>query len=332
MTTTTNIIALFQTDLQSISKLVNENLKETIGELTHDDLVMFGQIKSSDYSFFDISGFNELRDYIPENIQRILLVSEKTVAENTPAVRMVTDQLKGIDVTLFFDVEENPSIETVEKAGQLSREHNSQLVIGIGGGSPMDAGKGVAMCATTIESLSDLISMESLPADPLPVICIPTTSGTGSEVTPYAVFTDRNGKNKCGYENAKIFPSVALVDPELTFTMPESVVINTGMDVLTHSIEAFLSIKAFPLNDLLAVESIQLVLKNLKQAVRKNKEAMSWSDFDTVRVRLLRCWLTRAICAKVISDDQLGRRCQGSGRRRRPQCRTDRLGNACGSD
>ena len=217
----------------------------------------------------------EIRDYIPENVKRILLVSEKNVAENTPAVHAVNDQLKEIDVIRFLDVEENPSFETVEKAGKMAREHGSQLVIGIGGGSPMDAAKGIAMCATTRESLRDLINMDDLPADPLPVICIPTTSGTGSEVTHYAVFTDRNTRNKCGYANAKIFSKIALVDPELTYTMPEWVTVNTGMDVLTHSIEAFLSAEAFPMNDIFAIESIQLVVKNLKQAVIKDNEAMN---------------------------------------------------------
>ncbi len=217
----------------------------------------------------------EIRDFIPDNVNRILLVSEKNLAKNTSTVDIVTDQLQGIDVLHFLDVEENPSFETVEKAGMIAREHDSQLVIGIGGGSPMDAAKGIAMCATIRESLRDLINMDDLPVEPLPVICIPTTSETGSEVTPYAVFTDRNSRNKCGYANAKIFPQVALVDPELTYTMPERVTANTGMDVLTHSIEAFLSADAFPMNDLFAIESIQLVLKNLKQAITKDNEAMN---------------------------------------------------------
>ena len=138
------------------------------------------------------------------------------------------------------------------------------------------------MCAINKEFLTELITLDKLPVAPLPLICIPTTSGTGSEVTPYAVFTDRNGLNKCGYENQKIFPQAALVDPELTYTMPESVVINTGMDVLTHSIEAFLSAKAFPMNDLVAIESIRLVIKNLKSAAAKNREAMSQMAYASV--------------------------------------------------
>ena len=224
----------------------------------------------------------ELKDFIPETISRILLVSEKNLSENTPVVRNVTDQLNGFDVKQFIDVEENPSFETVKRGGKLAREHKSQLIIGLGGGSPMDAAKGVAMCAVNQEPLSELIKIGRLPVDPLPVICIPTTSGTGSEVTPYAVFTDRNNLNKCGYANEKIFPLVALVDPELTFTMPQPVIANTGLDVLTHSIEAYLSMDATPMSDLVAVESIQLVLKNLGLALEKEKEAMSKMAYASI--------------------------------------------------
>ena len=217
----------------------------------------------------------ELKNLIPENVSRILLVSEKNLAENTLVVTTVTDQLNGFDVKLFLDVEENPSFETVKRAGELAREHKSQLIIGLGGGSPMDTAKGVAICATSQGSLSELISLDILPADPLPVICIPTTSGTGSEVTPYAVFTDRKNRNKCGYANEKIFPLVALVDPDLSFSMPQPVIANTGMDVITHSIEAFLSMDATPMSDVFAVESIHRVIRHLGLAYQKSKPAMS---------------------------------------------------------
>jgi len=83
---------------------------------------------------------HELRSFIPEKIKRILLVSEQNLADNTQAVQLVADKLNGIEMISFLDVEENPSFETVEKAGNIAREHNSQLVIGLGGGSPMDAG------------------------------------------------------------------------------------------------------------------------------------------------------------------------------------------------
>jgi len=89
-----------------------------------------------------------------------------------------------------------------------------------------------------------------LDGDPLPLICLPMTSGTGSEVTPYAVFTDREGKNKIGFVHPRIFPSLALIDPEPSYSMPPRVAIDTSLDVLVHAAEAFLSTLSFPLIDL----------------------------------------------------------------------------------
>lgn len=206
---------------------------------------------------------------------RVLIVSEKYLAEKTDTVNIVMNQLKDKSVSLFLDVEENPTFETIEKGKLIAREKDIQLVIGLGGGSPMDAAKGIAMAAPNKEDLRTLIKMDILPNNPLPVICIPTTSGTGSEVSPYAVFTDRITKNKCGYGNPKIFPVAAIVDPELTYSMPEQVILNTGLDVLAHSVESYLSTDAFPMNDLIAFESIRIVQKNLKNALHKDKSAMN---------------------------------------------------------
>ncbi|MCJ7587315.1 MAG: iron-containing alcohol dehydrogenase, partial [Candidatus Aminicenantes bacterium] len=110
--------------------------------------------------------------------------------------------------------------------------------------------------------------------DPLPLVCLPTTSGTGSEVTPYAVFTDREGKNKTGYAHPRLFPSVALIDPELSYSMPPRVAIDTGLDVLAHAAEAFLSTLSFPLTDIIARQAIETVLAHLENAAAKIPEAM----------------------------------------------------------
>lgn len=230
---------------------------------------------------FGSGRISELTQYISDDIERILIVSEKNVAEKSKAVDTVRKLLDNKKVWVFLDVEENPSFETVAIGGDIARKNNCQLVIGIGGGSPMDAAKGIAMLATNHEPLRNLIEMSDLPSDPLPVICIPTTSGTGSEVTPYAVFTDREGKNKCGYGNDKIFPQLALLDPELSFSMPKSVTINTGLDALTHSIEAYLSTESFEMDDIIALESIKKVIKHLPGAANNNHhdmEAMAYAS------------------------------------------------------
>jgi len=218
---------------------------------------------------------NDLKEITAGKTERIMVVSERNLAEKTDTVNNVMNILKDKSVSLFLDVEENPTFETIEKGKIIARENDIQLIIGLGGGSPMDAAKGIAVAASNTGTLRTLINMDNLPNNPIPIICIPTTSGTGSEVTPYAVFTDRITDNKCGYGNPKIFPVASIIDPELTYSMPENVTINTGLDVLSHSIESYLSTDAFAMNDLIAMEAVKIVLKNLKNASHKDKSAMN---------------------------------------------------------
>jgi alcohol dehydrogenase class IV len=113
-----------------------------------------------------------------------------------------------------------------------------------------------------------------LEADPLPIVCIPTTSGTGSEVTPYAVFTDTKKQTKGALSHPGIFPQLALIDPGLAYAMPPPLVVATGLDALTHAVEAFLSTETFPMNDLVALTAIQTVLSSLPAAATHDHEAM----------------------------------------------------------
>ncbi|UCE19775.1 MAG: iron-containing alcohol dehydrogenase [Gemmatimonadota bacterium] len=224
--------------------------------------------------FFGKDRISELGRCIDPAFKRILIVTEPNVAHRSGALDKTLEQLSGRDVTLFTNVEENPSFQVIEKGRQMARGSEAQLVIGIGGGSPMDAAKGIAVLSTNDGDMRDFISGEPLREGPLPIMCIPTTSGTGSEVTPYAVFTDRDAGTKGGYAHPKLFPTLSIVDPVLTYSMPESVVVNTGLDVLTHSIEAYLSTISSPMNDVIALESINIVLDHLKEATKKNTAAM----------------------------------------------------------
>lgn len=216
----------------------------------------------------------DLKDVLPTGARRILVVTDGIVAEKSGALDAISPQLSDYEVSLFDDVEENPSFVTLERGRRMAKESGSQVVIGLGGGSPMDAAKGIAVLATNSGAMQDYMGGASLLADPLPVICIPTTSGTGSETTPYAVFTDPEGKTKGGYAHPKIFPAASIVDPELTYSMPEEVVVNTGLDALTHAIESYLSLDAFPMCDIFALETVRVVLDALPAAARHDHAAM----------------------------------------------------------
>lgn len=214
-----------------------------------------------------------LRRHIDKKYKNILIVTDSYLHQNTNIIKNVKEGLGQTGILVFDDIEENPSYETVEKGGLFAKNNGCDLVLGVGGGSSMDAAKGIAISATNTTSLRNIVRTGVLSNDPLAVCCIPTTSGTGSEVTPFAVFSDLEAKTKDGYGDDKIFPEISIIDPELSYSAPGDVVINTGLDVLAHSVEAFLSIDSSDLSDTLALRAIELCYNNLSAAVNKDRQA-----------------------------------------------------------
>ncbi len=214
-----------------------------------------------------------LKAHIPHGISNILVVTDPTSFQESGARQLILEQLVDYTLRVFDEVEENPSFESLEKGAALARETQTQLIIGVGGGSPMDAAKGIATLAVNGGSMKEYIEEADFESEPLPVICLSTTSGTGSEVTPYAVFTDlEQGKKMC-LAHPKIYPQCSIVDPELTYSMPESICVNTGLDALSHAMEACLSTISHPMIDALAFQSMQMVLDNLEDAANNQKGA-----------------------------------------------------------
>lgn len=223
-----------------------------------------------------------LNSVIPAGMDRILVVTDKNVAARTPALDHCRSQLRGRTVDYFLDVRENPDFANAENGGRMARELQAELVIGIGGGSVLDAAKGIALLASNPLDLRRILKEEPELKTPLPVICVPTTSGSGSEATPYAVFTDPDAQTKIGYANSALYPFVSLIDPELTYSMPEGLVISTGVDVLSHAVESYLSTAGSYLSDVLAVHVIETVVANLKRASRKETEAMDLMAYSSM--------------------------------------------------
>jgi len=224
---------------------------------------------------FGCGTIQKLNQLIEKDIKNILIVTDKNVFNESNVQNAVLTVLKDFRIEIFDDVKENPSLSIIKSGVKIAKKNNSQLILGIGGGSPMDAAKGIAAFVTNKGDIYDYVYGKELSKDPLPIACIPTTSGTGSEVTPYAIFTDVEKDRKICLSSQKIFPKYAIIDPTLTYSMPRHIRINTGADTLTHAIEAYLSKHAFPLNDLLALQSIKIVLENLNLASQKDKEAMN---------------------------------------------------------
>ena len=179
----------------------------------------------------------------------------------------------GVSVTVYDDVSPNPRDHECRTAADLARSEGATAIVAIGGGSPIDAAKCAAALVTNGGSARDWAVPRRLGADPLPVIAIPTTAGTGSEVTRGAVITDEAHRTKLTVKDSRMAPRLALVDSALTLSVPPGVTAATGMDVLTHAIEAYTGRKATPVSDALALHSIRLVAENLATAFEHGDDA-----------------------------------------------------------
>ena len=175
-------------------------------------------------------------------------------------------QSVGIPFAIFDGVEPDPRIEVVEKSAEKAKKEGMDLIIGFGGGSSLDIAKVTSVMVANPGKIDSFFGIDLVPNPGVPVILIPTTAGTGSEVTPIAILSDTKEKLKKGIVSPTLFPEVALVDPKLTIGLPPSVTAFTGMDALTHAIEACYSVNATGLSDLLAIRAMELISKNLRMA------------------------------------------------------------------
>lgn len=181
-------------------------------------------------------------------------------------------QENGVQYLTFDEVKPNPRDEDVYRAASILKEKNFGVAVAIGGGSTIDTAKTAALLATHGGKAGDYAGWAKVPGPVLPLVAIPTTAGSGSEATCWAVITDSRSHNKLAIGDRQLAPAVALVDPALTLSLPANLTAATGMDVLTHAIESYLSSLSSPVNDLLALEAIRLVAANLRQVMIKGDD------------------------------------------------------------
>lgn len=202
-----------------------------------------------------------------------LLVSEKLFATNGTAEKIVKDS-EGTISEIFSDFSPNPDVTEVDKAAALIREKHLKFVVAMGGGSAMDLAKSAASIAFTNDSIADYHGTgKAMPQEHLPIIAVPTTAGTGSEVTCVSVLTNRALGKKAPIVSDGFFPSVAIIDPELTYSVPPHVTASTGMDVLSQAIEGYWSKGHQPICDACAIHAAPLVFKYLPIAVAEPDNA-----------------------------------------------------------
>jgi alcohol dehydrogenase len=197
-------------------------------------------------------------------------------------MKSILDSLEahGQCYQIYDQVRPNPRDEQVDEAAARIRDRGAGAIVAVGGGSTIDTAKCASLLAAHGGRPRDYAGWAKVPGPIRPVVAIPTTAGSGSEATCWAVITDTASHAKLAIGDHHLAPSVALVDPDLTASLPANMTSATGMDALTHSIEAYVSAPANPVNDLLALESIRLVGANLVRAVtdgadRAAREAMA---------------------------------------------------------
>jgi len=194
---------------------------------------------------------------------RPLLVTDKGVEAAGIASKVLQ---QAVPAGVFDEIEPNPKHTTVDRGGELARTLMPDLVIGLGGGSVLDAAKAIALLATNSGRIEDYEGREKYREAPLPVLAIPTTCGTGSEVTWVSIITHTGRRTKMSIKGPLMYPAVALVDPDLLMTLPLHLVASTGFDALTHAIEAYTAKPATVFTDTLALEALRLIFRSLPEA------------------------------------------------------------------
>ncbi|MCX0400150.1 L-threonine dehydrogenase [Clostridium perfringens] len=205
--------------------------------------------------------------------KKALIVTDKVLGQ-IGIVKKVTDVLdnKNIEYAIYDETKPNPTVKNVNDGLALLKEKECDFVISLGGGSAHDCAKGIALLATNGGEIKDYEGVDKSKKPQLPMVGINTTAGTGSEMTLFAIITDEERHIKMALVDKHLTPIIAVNDPMLMLAMPKSLTAATGMDALTHAIEAYVSTSATPITDACAEKAIELVSNYLVNAVENGQD------------------------------------------------------------
>lgn len=203
-------------------------------------------------------------------LRHVLVVSDPGL-ERAGWTGEVIQSLKevGVETTIYTNVTPNPKAAEVMLGADLYRESRCEGIVVVGGGSPIDCAKGIAIVVSNGGEILEYEGVDTVPMAIPPLVCIPTTSGSAADVSQFAIITDEERKTKIAIISKMIVPDVSLIDPETTTTMDPFLTACTGMDTLTHSIEAFVSNAHSPITDLHAIMGIEMIYRNLKKSIEE---------------------------------------------------------------
>lgn len=208
--------------------------------------------------------------------ERVMLVTDEGL-KNT----VVFDDLKSslleekIDFVEYCEVQPDPTSDLIEEGAAIAKANHCTCVIGLGGGSPLDSAKGIALLMENPGSLKDYIGSDKIQTRPAPLVAIPTTSGTGSEVTPWIVATDSKSQEKYAIADTFVIPQLVILDAATTVSMPPSITAGTGMDALTHAIESYTNTCNNPVSESLALDAIRLIGENIRKAYTNGNDRVA---------------------------------------------------------
>lgn len=199
---------------------------------------------------------------------RVLVVSDPGVVK-AGVVERVIEPLRsaGIPFEIFSDIESDPDIASVEKGTAQARVGGCDLIVGVGGGSSLDTAKAIGIMLTNDGHIRDYVGLGKVKKRPAPVIAVPTTAGTGSELTIWSVLSDKERKVKLSVGSIYNCSALALLDPELTVPLPPLVTAYTGMDALTHALESYVNLNTQPISEGMSLQAMKLIAANLRLAV-----------------------------------------------------------------
>ena len=218
-------------------------------------------------------------DTLPAEVQqfgdKVLVVTDSGVGA-TGLLDLVVSPLKkaGIEVVVYDSVKGNPTEVHVEESLDLYRKANASVIIGVGGGSPLDTSKAVSLLATNGGRVADFEGATRYEVAPAPLIAVPTTTGTGSEVTKGAVISNVETGAKMVIASTQLYPRVALLDPRSVAALPGTICVATGMDALTHAIEGFVANGASPMSDALCLHATRLIAESFRPAAAGRPDAL----------------------------------------------------------
>ena len=210
---------------------------------------------------------------------RCLIVTGASSAKKCGALNDVTVALDsiGVEYEIYDKICQNPTVESCLEAGKIAFEMNADFIVGIGGGSPLDASKAIAVVAANPDITEEKLYSMDWKEQPLPVVAVGTTAGTGSEVTSVAVITNSKGFKK-SFRNDLSYPVLSLGDPKYTLSLSESFTLSTAVDALAHCVESFFSRSANDISKIYAVAGVRKLLKVFDKIIAESTEALTIED------------------------------------------------------